>query len=73
MQPVNVVVTLPQNDFLDAEMSRTGRGRSEIVREALQFFIDYKVTPEIMARLIAERKETMEPAKPAAKTSKIAA
>lgn len=50
-----VILSLPQVEYIEAEAERRGTGASVIVREAMQFYIDYKVSPEVMQKLIAKK------------------
>lgn len=58
----NVVFTVHQSEFIDAQKDEFGLSASDIVRRAMDFYITYGVRPEIMTRVIAEIKKNGEEA-----------
>lgn len=68
---ITITMLREHYDFVEVRSSETGLTFSGVIREALAWFIQYHVKPEIVARIIAEQKAEAqrlaksEPAKPA--------
>ena len=48
----SITFHVPHEEYIDAEMERTGCDRSYAVAAAIQFYLDHKVAPEIVQLLI---------------------
>lgn len=48
--------SLPHNDYIDSQIDEFAISASSVVRKALDFYIQYAVKPDIMARVLAEAK-----------------
>lgn len=60
----NVVFSVPQSEFIDAQMEELGISASDVVRRAMDFYIQNQIKPAIMQRLIAEQARLNEQAQP---------
>lgn len=52
----NVVFTVPQSEFIDAQKDELGITASDVVRRAMDFYIQYQIKPEIMAKVISDQR-----------------
>lgn len=51
-----IVLSVPQSEFIDAQKDELGITASDVVRRAMDFYIQYQIKPEIIARLIADQR-----------------
>lgn len=51
-----IVLSVPQSEFIDAQKDELGLTASDIVRRAMDFYIQYQIKPEIMVKLIADQR-----------------